>query len=147
MHINKIKHTYNKTENAEIKNSDSVTIVKKVVKELIRSMSLVSKNLDNKDHEIKSKHFRKSLMLIYTLQTSLDFEKAEKFCAQIFQVYEMCRKNLINGYTKRVKEVKLFSLGYWFYGCHAIHIFCFTEGAMYIERLKEEIKADEGYKN
>ena len=105
MHINKIKHTYNKTENADIKYSDSATIVKKVVKELIRSMNLVSINLNNKDHEIKSKHFRKSLMLIYTLQTSLDFEKAEKFCAEIFQVYEMCRKNLINGYTKRVKGV------------------------------------------
>ena len=38
-------------------------------------------------------------------------------------------------------------MGDWFYGCDTVYCFCITEIIMDIERLKEEIKADEGYKN
>ena len=38
-------------------------------------------------------------------------------------------------------------MGDWFYGSNPIYCFCFTENIMDIKRLKEEIKADEGYKN
>ncbi len=38
-------------------------------------------------------------------------------------------------------------MGDWFYGCYTVYCFCITEILMDIERLKEEIKADEGYKN
>ena len=54
----------------------------------------------NAQSEDYAKYYNKANSL-----SESDFEKAEKFCAEIFQVYEMCRKNLINGYTKRVKGV------------------------------------------
>ena len=38
-------------------------------------------------------------------------------------------------------------MGDRFYGSDTVYCFCFTENIMDIERLKEEIKADEGYKN
>ena len=38
-------------------------------------------------------------------------------------------------------------MGDRFYGSNTIYFFCSTEILMDIERLKEEIKADEGYKN
>ncbi len=104
MHYNKASNLYKKTENADITNGDNVTVVKKVITELIRSMNIVSQNIDHKNVELKNKHFRKSLVLIYSLQTSLDFEKAERFCSELFQIYEFCRKKLIDGYTKKLPE-------------------------------------------
>ena len=104
MHYNKASNIYKKTENADITNGDTITVVKKVVTELIRSMNIVSENIGHKNIELKNKHFRKSLVLIYSLQTSLDFEKAEKFCSELFQIYEFCRKKLIDGYTKRLSD-------------------------------------------
>ena len=79
MHFNKAKNIYKKTDLSDVKNHDNVKLVKKVVQELIRSMNIVSENINTKNYQIKNKHFSKSLVLIYTLQTSLDFEKAEKF--------------------------------------------------------------------
>ena len=104
MHYNKASNIYKKTENADITNGDTITVVKKVVTELIRSMNIVSENIGHKNIELKNKHFRKSLVLIYSLQTSLDFEKAEKFCSELFQIYEFCRKKLIDGYTKKLSD-------------------------------------------
>ena len=104
MHYNKASNIYKKTENADITNGDTITVVKKVVTELIRSMNIVSENIGHKNIELKNKHFRKSLVLIYSLQTSLDFEKAEKFCSELFQIYEFCRKKLIDGYTKKISD-------------------------------------------
>ena len=104
MHYNKASNIYKKTENADITNGDTITVVKKVVTELIRSMNIVSENIGHKNIELKNKHFRKSLVLIYSLQTSLDFEKAEKFCSELFQIYEFCRKKLIDGYTKKFSD-------------------------------------------
>ena len=104
MHYNKVSNIYKKTENADITNGDTITVVKKVVTELIRSMNIVSENIGHKNIELKNKHFRKSLVLIYSLQTSLDFEKAEKFCSELFQIYEFCRKKLIDGYTKKISD-------------------------------------------
>ena len=104
MNYNKASNIYKKTENADITNGDTITVVKKVVTELIRSMNIVSENIGHKNIELKNKHFRKSLVLIYSLQTSLDFEKAEKFCSELFQIYEFCRKKLIDGYTKKFSD-------------------------------------------
>ena len=66
MHYNKASNIYKKTENADITNGDTITVVKKVVTELIRSMNIVSENIGHKNIELKNKHFRKSLVLIYS---------------------------------------------------------------------------------
>ena len=46
------------------------------------------------------------------MQTSLDFEKAEKFCSELFQIYEFCRKKLIDGYTKKFSD-GIKKAGFW----------------------------------
>ena len=51
-----------------------------------------------------NKHFSKSLVIIYTLQTSLDFEKGGEIATQLFQVYEYCRQQLIKGFRSQVVE-------------------------------------------
>ena len=51
MHYNKASNIYKKTENADITNGDTITVVKKVVTELIRSMNIVSENIGNKNIE------------------------------------------------------------------------------------------------
>ena len=41
---------------------------------------------------------------IYTLQTSLDFEKGGNLAIQLFQIYEFCRKQLIKAFTRKVVD-------------------------------------------
>ena len=48
---------------------------------LLKSMGIFAENIDISDGgqpELKSKHFARSLTIIYALQTSLDFEKGVK---------------------------------------------------------------------
>ena len=104
MHFNKAKNIYKKTDLSDVKNHDNVKLVKKVVQELIRSMNLVSENITTQTDQITTTQCSPSLVLLYPRQTSLDFEKAEKFCAHLFQIYEFCRKKLIDGMTKRTAE-------------------------------------------
>ena len=46
MHFNKAKNIYKKTDLSDVKNHDNVKLVKKVVQELIRSMNIVSENIN-----------------------------------------------------------------------------------------------------
>ena len=58
----------------------------------------------NEKTTIKSKYFSKALIIIYTLQTTLDFDKGGKLATQLFQIYEFCRQQLISGFSKNIKE-------------------------------------------
>ena len=53
---------------------------------------------------LRTKYFSRSLVIIYTLQTTLDFEKGEKLAAKLFQVYEFCRQQLIKCFKEQVVE-------------------------------------------
>ena len=44
------------------------------------------------------------LIIIYTLQTTLDFEKGENLAAKLFQLYEFCRQQLIKCFREQVVE-------------------------------------------
>ena len=63
--------------------------VKTMVKELQSSMNIVV-NSTGKEQErvVRTKYFSRSLVIIYTLQTTLDFEKGQKLAAKLFQIYE-----------------------------------------------------------
>ena len=52
----------------------------------------------------RSKHFSRALMIIYTLQTTLDFDKGEDLAVKLFQFYEFCRKQLIKGVTQNIPD-------------------------------------------
>ena len=45
-----------------------------------------------------SKYFVKCLTTIYSLQTSLDFEKGGKIAINLFQLYEFCRLQIIDAF-------------------------------------------------
>ena len=46
-----------------------------------------------------SRYFVKSLTTIYSLQTSLDFEKGGKIATNLFQLYEYCRLQIIDAFS------------------------------------------------
>ena len=51
-----------------------------------------------------SKYFVKCLTTIYSLQTSLDFEKGGKIATNLFQLYEFCRQQIIKGFTLKIDD-------------------------------------------
>ena len=105
VHFNKAKHQYQKTDISSSQNNDPVEIVKTMVNELRKSMKIVSLHTKDKNNRIsRNKHFSKALVIIYTLQTSLDFEKGGEIATQLFQVYEYCRQQLIKGFRSQVVD-------------------------------------------
>ena len=52
-----------------------------------------------------SKYFVKCLTTIYSLQTSLDFEKGGKIATNLFQLYEFCRLQIIDAFRHNKSDV------------------------------------------
>ena len=53
---------------------------------------------------VRTKYFSRSLVIIYTLQTTLDFEKGESLATKLFQIYEYCRQQLIKCFKEQVVD-------------------------------------------
>ena len=93
-------------------------IVKLVLTELSRTMKMISDDIDKKKNFISnedsldlvnlqktiSKNVTRSLTTIYSLQTSLDFDKGGKIATGLFQLYEYCRVQIISGFTKSIND-------------------------------------------
>ena len=93
-------------------------VVKLILQELSRTMQILSEDIEKKKQlEIKqqgsdllllqksiSKNVTRSLTTIYSLQTSLDFEKGGKIATGLFQLYEYCRIQIISGFTKSIND-------------------------------------------
>lgn len=109
MFVNKSKaiKKYTQSERSSTLGKSSMQIVESILLELERSMKVVATLSEkNKIIEIdrikRNSHFSRACTAIYSLQTSLDFEKGGKLAVQLFQLYEFCRKQLIKAFTKRV---------------------------------------------
>ena len=108
MSYNAASEAYKQAESiglSEINNPHE--IIQTLFKELIKSMSLFESSLNDKKRvEAKSSSFAKSLTIIYSLQTSLDFEKGGEISNNLFKIYEYSRQQLIqdlkNGSPKGV---------------------------------------------
>ena len=114
MNLKKASQTYQKVEEQSfVEPEDTHTIVLTMLKEFIRSIELFEANIDLKegDQQIKSKHFSRSLTIIYALQSSLDFEKGGEIARGLFQLYEYCRQQLLkdmkNGKIEKTNNAKL----------------------------------------
>ena len=98
MTYNAASDAYKQAENigiAEVTNPHE--IIQTLFKELIKSMSLFKESLrDEKLLENKSSSFARSLTIIYSLQTSLDFEKGGEISKNLFRIYEYTRQQLIS---------------------------------------------------
>ena len=93
-------------------------VVKLILQELSRTMQILSEDIEKKRQlDIKkqsddmlslqksiSKNVTRSLTTIYSLQTSLDFDKGGKIATGLFQLYEYCRVQIISGFTKSIND-------------------------------------------
>ena len=93
-------------------------IVKLILKELSRTMKIISDDIERKKGLILkesssdlisiqksiSKNVSRSLTTIYSLQTSLDFDKGGKIANGLFQIYEYCRIQIIHGFSKSIND-------------------------------------------
>jgi flagellar protein FliS len=93
-------------------------VVKLILQELSRTMQILCEDIEKKKQlDIKqqsgdllslqksiSKNVTRSLTTIYSLQTSLDFDKGGKIATGLFQLYEYCRVQIISGFTKSIND-------------------------------------------
>ena len=102
MTFSKAKQFYKNTENHGLTSTDNLRIFKKINFELLKSVNLISQKIQKKETDsIRQKNFTKCLMIIYTIQTNLDFETNEKISADFFNFYEFCRKKIISSVSFR----------------------------------------------
>jgi len=93
-------------------------VVKLILNELSRTMQVLSDDIEKKKNFISnqnskdliivqksiSKNVTRSLTTIYSLQTSLDFDKGGNIATNLFQLYEYCRLQIISGFTKSINN-------------------------------------------
>jgi flagellar protein FliS len=94
----KMTDVYQSTErNALAETEDPHKLVLIMFDALIKSMEIYIDNIDLKtaDLDLRSKHFSRSLTIIYSLQSSLDFEKGGEIATNLFQTYEFARQMII----------------------------------------------------
>lgn len=90
---------YKKTDNIDSQPTDDAqSILIKCYDELLKSIKSFQKNIVPEAENIrkKSNSFSKALTIIYTLQSSIDFEKDISIAKNLFQIYEFTRVALIN---------------------------------------------------
>ena len=89
---------YRKTERLERSDpKDAKSILLICFDELLSSIKVFQENIiPNKDNfRKKSNSFSRALTIIYTLQSSIDFEKDLPLAKNLFQIYEYARVSLI----------------------------------------------------
>ena len=94
----KMTDAYQTTErNALVETDDPHQLVLVMFDALIKSIELYVDNIDvsKADLDLRSKHFSRSLTIIYSLQSSLDFEKGGEIAENLFQTYEFARQMII----------------------------------------------------
>ena len=92
------KKLYKKVSNNGIGHENPTDIFKKINYELLRAMNIVADKIkENKIDDVRQKNFSRALIIIYTIQTNLDFDKDEQTCVDLFRFYEYCRTKLIEG--------------------------------------------------
>ena len=106
MNYNNITQAYQNAERQALEEmNDPHQIVLTLLDALLKSMQIFVDNIDLKsggDAELKSKHFARSLTIIYAMQSSLDFEKGGDIANNLFQLYEYARQKLISDLGKGV---------------------------------------------
>ena len=88
---------YKNTDQMEVIQQDSNSILIKCFDELIKSVKVFQTNIvPNKENfRKKSSSFSRALTILYTLQSSVDYEKDLSVAKSLFQIYEYTRVTLI----------------------------------------------------
>ena len=113
-----IFEVYKKIEKANDLEKSPYEVVGMVLNELSRTMHLLILEVDKKkavlvskrNKEINhiqnaiSKYVTRSLTTIYSLQTSLDFDKGGPIATNLFHLYEFCRLQIIYAFSKNKND-------------------------------------------
>ena len=88
---------YKNTDQIKVTQTDANATLISCFDELIKSVKIFQTNIvPNTDNfRKKSSSFSRALTILYTLQSSVDFEKDLNVAKSLFQVYEYTRVNLI----------------------------------------------------
>ena len=95
-HINAATQ-YKNTDKMEVIQPDANSVLIKCFDELIKSVKIFQTNIipNTENYRKKSSSFSRALTILYTLQSSVDFEKDLNIAKSLFQVYEYTRVTLI----------------------------------------------------
>ena len=99
-----------KTEKIDVTSAkDAQSILIKCYDELLKSIKSFQENIvpNTFNFQRKSNSFSKALTIIYTLQSSIDFEKDLSIAKNLFQIYEFTRLALINEFKSCKVEKSL----------------------------------------
>jgi flagellar protein FliS len=112
MYTNKSKSLkkYKQTEQSLYSEKNKSEVVSAILLQLQRSMNIVADTIEKTkdwkpletDIKLKNSHYTKALTAIYSLQVSLNFDEGGQIAIQLFKLYEYCRTQLINGFSKKV---------------------------------------------
>lgn len=105
---------YKKIEKSNDDQKSSYEIVKTILNELHKTIHLMIIDIDKKKAFLISKQTKylkdvqksiskyvvRSLTTIYSLQTTLNFEQGGTIATNLFQLYEYCRKEIINAFAQ-----------------------------------------------
>ena len=88
---------YKNTDQMKIVEQDANYILIKCFDELINSVKIFQTNIipNTENFRKKSSSFSRALTILYTLQSSVDFEKDLNLAKSLFQIYEYTRVTLI----------------------------------------------------
>ena len=88
---------YKNTDRMEVTQPDASSILIKCFDELIKSVKIFQRNIvpNTENFRKKSSSFSRALTILYTLQSSVDFEKDLSIAKSLFQIYEYTRVTLI----------------------------------------------------
>ncbi|MDA9825471.1 flagellar protein FliS [Alphaproteobacteria bacterium] len=104
MKRNHVTQAYQNAEMQALQETDDPhKVILTMLEALVKSMTVFELNVDLRnggDNELKSKHFARALIIIYALQSALDFEKGGEISNNLFQLYEFARQQLMADLNK-----------------------------------------------
>jgi len=107
MSVKKMMHAYtNSDREAVAESNDPVAIIALLFDELIRHMQEFVRQStgENSKSEARSRHFSRSLTLIYALQSSLNFEQGGEIAENLFRLYEYSRQQLLKDWKEKTTD-------------------------------------------
>jgi len=104
MSSKRMMHAYkNAQRDAAVESNDPHEIIAVLFSELIKAMRSFADGLeaDAPMSEARNKHFSRALSIIYSLQSSLNFEQGGEIAENLFRLYEFARQQLLDSSRNR----------------------------------------------
>ena len=87
---------------SKVEGASKYDFIKIVLEELYVNLHILAESIKTKSKTSpeKSKSFAKSLTSLMILMDSLDFKKGEPIASNLFNLYDYCRRSVIDDYRK-----------------------------------------------